>query len=521
MKKLALVTSVILAGLLGPTVTPVAAQDATEDAADGAIRPVAGSIAWSPCPDTDPNLGNLLKGLECGSIQVPLDYGHPDGKKISLALTRAKHTVADADYKGVVLLNRGQWPGGIGRDLPTRYAKGTSGLAQDVGGAYDWIGFDPRGVGASEPSVVCDTDYVDPGYAKPDPVPSSPAAEQALVERARAYAKSCGDIYGDELKHLGTKDAARDLDRMRIALGQDKITYFGTDWGTYLGSVYASMYPNRVRRMVLDSVVSPSGVWYQDNLDKNVTTEQNAKIFFAWVAKYDAVYHLGTTEAEVEANYYKGEDALRRLPVDGKIGPAEWADVFEPVVYRSWTWTSRAKVLSDWVVQGDPASLRATFTVPGWPHQNRQAANNADQCRDASWPRDWSTWHADYSRQYAAGNHFLTWTNAWYSAPCAFWPVAAKTPPKVGDKSVDVLLVQPEFDTAHGVKGAYETHKLFPNSRLILEKGGHNVGAALSANNDTCLNTYVGDFLRDGTRPASQDGVDATCQAPADPVPAA
>ncbi|MEV8309182.1 alpha/beta fold hydrolase [Streptomyces flavidovirens] len=514
MKKLALITSVIVTGLVASTIAPAAAVE------DG-VKSHPSTITWTACPDTDPILGPMLKGLECGSVQVPLDYSRPDGQKISLALTRAKHTVSDAKYRGVVVLNRGQWPGGIGRDLPTRYAKGTSGLAQDVGGAYDWIGFDPRGVGASEPALVCDTSYTNPGQAQPDPVPGTAAAEQAWADRARAYAESCGTKYGDVLNHLSTKDAARDLDRMRIALGQDKITYFGTDWGTYLGSVYASMYPSKVRRMVLDSVVRPSGVGYKNNLDRNVTSEQNAEIFFTWVAKYDSTYHLGTTAAEVEANYYKGEDALRAAPVDGKIGPAEWADVFEPVVYRHWTWLSRAKVLSDWVVNGDATSLRSTYSPWGFPHQNRAAMTNAVNCLDGPWPRDWDTWHADYSRQYAAGNRMLTWINAWATAPCASWPVPSRTPVKVGNPTVQVLLVQPEFDAAHGVAGANETHSLFPNSRLVLEQGGHSVGAALSANNNTCLNTYVGDFLRNGARPADQSGVDATCAAAADPVPTA
>ena len=514
MRRIALAIPVMAAALLGSAVVPVAAAN------DGAAV-AAGSIDWVPCPSSDPVLGGLLTGLECGTVQVPLDYGNPEGRQISLALTRAKHTVPDSDYKGVVILNRGQWPGGIGRDLPTRYATGTTGLAKDVGTAYDWIGFDPRGVGASGPALVCDTDYVDPGHALPNPVPATAADEQQWVARARSYAASCEEKYGDVLAHLSTEDAARDLDRMRIALGQDKITYFGTDWGTYLGSVYATLFPDHLQRMVLDSVVRPSGVGYRNSLRKNVLTERNAQIFFTWVAKYDTVYHLGTTEAEVEAKYYAAQDALAAAPLDGRIGAAEWADVFEPVVYRSWTWLSRAKVLSDYVVRKDPASLRATWTLPGFPHQNRQAMNDAANCTDGPWPLNWKRWHQDYTRQYNAGSRFLTWTNAWYSAPCAFWPQPApKTPMKVGNDQVDVLLVQPQYDTAHGVAGAVETHKLFPNSRLVLEKGGHNVGAALSANNNPCLNTFVGDFFRDGTRPASKKGIDAVCQASNDPVPA-
>jgi pimeloyl-ACP methyl ester carboxylesterase len=513
-RKLKWVIPAVAAALVGTAVTPVAV-------ANDAAGPATGSVDWVPCAGGDPVLGDMLDGLECGTVQVPLDYDAPEGRQISLALTRAKHTVPDSEYKGVVILNRGQWPGGIGRDLPTRYAQGTTGLAQDVGAAYDWIGFDPRGVGASEPAVVCDVDYIDPGHAQPDPVPGTRAAEQEWVNRARAYADSCGAEYGDVLRHLSTEDAARDLDRMRIALGQEKITYFGTDWGTYLGSVYATLFPQRVKRMVLDSVVRPSTVGYRNSLSKNELFERNANIFFAWVAKYDSVYGLGTTANKVKANYYKGRDALKTAPLDGKIGPMEWADIFEPVVYRSWTWLSRAEVLSDWVVRKDPASLRAAFSPPGFPHQNRHAMTNAVNCLDGPWPRDWNRWSKDHWRQYNAGDRILTWPNAWYNAPCAFWPQPARNKPfAVGNNHVSVLLVQPQFDTAHGTLGAVETHKLFPNSRLVLERGGHNVGAALSANNNTCLNKYVGDFFRDGTRPASKKGIDAVCQASADPVPA-
>ncbi|MEW2313484.1 alpha/beta fold hydrolase [Streptomyces sp. NPDC006864] len=514
MKKLALVTTVIVTGLVSPVLTPVAA-------AQTAVTQNAGTLAWAPCTENDPVLGPMLKGLDCGTLEVPLDYDDPSGQKIKLALTRAKHTVAEADYQGVVILNRGQWPGGIGRDLPTRYAKGTTGLASDVGSAYDWIGFDPRGVGASEPAVVCDPSYINPGQAQPDPVPTSSAAEQAWANRAKAYAESCGQEYGDVLKHLTTKDAARDLDRMRIALGQERITFFGTDWGTYLGSVYATLYPNRVKRLLLDSVANPTGVGFLNQFSKNFTSEQNADLFFAWVAKYDSVYHLGTTAAQVEAKYYEGQDKLRAAPVDGEIGPAEWADVFEPVVYRHWIWMNRAKILSDFVVDDDPTSLKANYSDPGFPHQNRHTMTNAVNCTDGPWPKGWTAYSMAYASQYALGAKFLTWTNAWYTAPCAFWPVPSKTPVQVGNSNVEVLIVQPQFDAAHGLIGAYQTRALFPNSRLILEKGGHSVGAALSANNNTCLNTHVSNFLRDGTRPAAGWGTDATCAAAPDPVPTA
>jgi pimeloyl-ACP methyl ester carboxylesterase len=482
----------------------------------------AASIAWTPCPDNDPVLGSLLKGLECGTLKVPLDYAKPKGKQIKLALTRARHTSPESRYQGVVLLNRGG-PGGFGRDLPTRFATGSNGLPTSVGSTYDWIGFDPRGVAGSEPKLACGASYLYPGKARPDYVPRSEAEERAWVRKAKRYAADCGRKYGDTLEHINTKNVARDMDAIRRALGQQKISYFGYSYGTYLGSVYASMFPQRVRRMVLDSVVRPSGVWYADNLDQNEAFEKRADIFFAWVAKWDSVYHLGKTRKEVEAAYYKGMAKVRKAPIDGKIGPAEYNDIFVPDAYRNYTWTEHAQILADWVLRGDAEGLRGQFGEPDWLAVNSYAIYSSVQCRDASWPRTWERWHADHSRQYRQGNRFLTWNNAWYNAPCAFWPVKSATPQKIGGgkQGPNILLVQPENDAATPVGGAYEVHRLFPSSRLVLEAGGNNHGASLSANRNACLNDIVSAYLGKGVRPSSKKGADATCAAMPAPDPTA
>jgi len=143
------------------------------------------------------------------------------------------------------------------------------------------------------------------------------------------------------------------------------------------------------------------------------------------------------------------------------------------------------------------------------------------QCRDAHWPRDWKRWHKDLSRQYDQGNKFMTWYNAWYNAPCAFWPVPADKPQKVGRSDVNMLLVQPENDAATPVAGAYEVHKLFPNSRFVLERGGNFHSTTLSANANACVNNHVIAYLKDGTRPISKQGVDASCETSPAPDPTA
>jgi pimeloyl-ACP methyl ester carboxylesterase len=516
MKKLLTGAAVVALVLTGQVVTGSPAT-----AAPAAVGRSATGIAWAPCPDDDPLMGDYLVGLECGSLQVPLDHTRPSGRKITLALTRAKHTAPASRYQGIVLLNRGQWPGTIGRDLPTRFADGSTGLPTSVGSTYDWIGFDPRGVGASEPSITCDPTYLYPGQARPDYVPDNDAEVQVWTNRARAFADSCAQKYGDTLKFFRTADTARDMDLIRAALGQEKINYLGYSYGTYLGSVYASLFPNRVRRMVLDSVVRPSNVGYASLLETNEAFEKRAQIFFAWIARYDSHYHLGRTAAEVEANYYKGMAMVSQAPIDGKIGPAEYSDIFSVNVYRSYIWTYHAQVLADWVLRGDPAGLRDNFVEPDYPAQNTHAMFRAVQCIDGDWPRNWNRWQANLSRQYRQGTRFMTWNNAWFSAPCAFWPVPSSRPIKVGNNEVNMLLIQAEHDALTPVAGAYEVHRAFSNSRLVLERGGVFHGASLTANANACLNGHVIAYLRDGTRPTSANGVDAHCDANPLPDPAA
>jgi pimeloyl-ACP methyl ester carboxylesterase len=263
----------------GHAASPAAVRATSEAAAPVSAAGLA-KIAWRPCPKKDPVEGAALRGLQCATLRVPLDYGNPRGRKITLALARAKHTARRS--QGVVLLNRGG-PGAHGRDLAALFSQA---LPKDVASQYDWIGVDARGVGASKPALVCDTTYQNPGRARPDVVPANAAEERAWLARVQAYTADCRRKYGSVLPHMGTRNWVRDMEAIRIALKQRRINYFGYSYGTYLGAAYATAYPDRVRRMVLDSVVRPSGVWYRNNLDQNVAFEKRIQSFFAWVAEH-------------------------------------------------------------------------------------------------------------------------------------------------------------------------------------------------------------------------------------------
>ena len=207
--------------------------------------------------------------LQCASLQVPLDYSHPDGRKITLALSRVPATAPAGQRQGVLLVNPGG-PGGPGRNLAATVAQG---LNRSVASEYDIIGFDTRGTGASVPALHCDPSFF--SRARPDYIPTSAAEEQENIDRAKAYAADCEKKYGWMLPYMTTENIARDMDSIRAALGQQKISYFAYSYGTYIGQVYATLFPHRVRRMVLDSTVDPTGAWWTDNIEQYYQRETN------------------------------------------------------------------------------------------------------------------------------------------------------------------------------------------------------------------------------------------------------
>ncbi|MFP3969496.1 alpha/beta hydrolase [Actinomadura fulvescens] len=519
MRKLVLITAAVSVGLTG---TAVAATTGSSPAAPSrqAEQVSAGRIAWTPCPENDRWQGAALKGLECGTLSVPLDYRRPRGKKLKVALTRARATDTK-NYQGIVLLNRGG-PGGAGRDLPLRFTNPARGLPKEVSAKYDWIGFDPRGVQATEPSIVCDPSFQWPGKARADFVPASQRDERAWLRKARKYAADCGRKYGGYLPHIKTENVARDMDEIRKALGQKKTSYFGYSYGTFLGQVYASMFPRHLRRIVLDSVVNPARFWYGTQLDQNVAVDKNMKRFFAWIAKYDSIYHLGTTQRAVERKYYQGRAKAKAKPINGLIGPSEWDDFFaNSDGYRNYTWVAHAKAISDYVVKNDPKALLELWGPLDEAGQNFFAVYSAVQCRDAAWPKNWKTWRKDFGGQHKRGIRAFTWYNAWFNAQCIFWPTQQGPKPKIGATKglAGMLMLQSTHDGATPFPGAVEAHRRFPASRLVHEVGGMNHGISISPNNNACINAIVARYLNDGTLPASRRGVDATCRPNPHPDP--
>jgi pimeloyl-ACP methyl ester carboxylesterase len=476
-----------------------------------AIVPESSTVRWHACTGAN-------AGMECGSLQVPLNYADPQGRKITIALSMVPATAPVSQQQGVLLVNPGG-PGGSGLSLAGEIAEG---LSPQVAATYDIVGFDPRGVGSSSPALSCDPSFFDGD--RPDYIPASAAAEQVLIDRAKTYAADCEKKFGWFLPYLTTVNTARDMDQIRKAFGVQQINYYAFSYGTYIGQVYGTLFPNRVRRMVLDSTVDPTGAWYADNISQDYAFQNRFEAFFAWVAKYNSVYHLGTTTAQVQAAYYAARKRLTQTPIDGPngpmIGPDELDDTFLIGGYLTAIWPALAQALSQYRNSGSTGGLVSQYQQYGVQNENSFAVYNAVECADTAWPRNWSTWQSETEKVYQTAP-FQAWDNAWYNAACAFWPVKGPaTPFKVdGAKLPPILMLQGTLDPATPYAGAQDAHKLLPSARMVVVEGSGIHGQSMADPPDPCVQNYLNSYLATGALPEKPGLVNATCAAEPDPTP--
>jgi pimeloyl-ACP methyl ester carboxylesterase len=516
----AVLTTVGIGGT-SPAGATTAATAATATTAAVPKVPAPPAIQWSPCT------GQPLKAYhaQCGYVSVPLDYSKPRGAHIRIAVSRIEHTSSKADYQGDILTNPGG-PGGSGLALnpyliePLK-SEGFGAAAAD----YDWIGFDPRGVGSSVPAITCIPDYFGPDRPNYDP-----QTDQLLdywLSESQSYAQACDDQSAEQsalLHNMTTVDVAMDMDSIRQALGQSQITYYGFSYGTDLGQVYSTLFPTHVRRLILDSNVDPLRDGYQDfNLDQDGPFNRNGDIWFAWLAKYDDVYHLGSTETAVQDLYYATQEQLANDPAAGIVGPDEWNDIFLEAGYYEQTWLQLGQAFSEWVNKPDAAAAKNLVNLyeetdtPG--NDNEFAVYLSVLCTDSQWPLNWSVWNHNVSAINEKAP-FETWDNAWFNAPCIFWSAPSSTQFQVNGSGISsALLIDETLDAATPFQGSEVVRQLFPNSVLLAEPGGTSHADSLSG--DLCVDGTIAAYLESGKLPKRNPNAkwDKTCAPLPPPVP--
>lgn len=456
---------------------------------------VAG-ITFRPCPRTE----HLPAPIQCGTVQVPLDYAESDGQKISLTVSRVRASGEPAERQGALVFNPGG-PGASGMYFP---------MAAElpewkrVAEAYDIVGYAPRGVGRSAP-LSCEDPADFTKAPTQSPVYPSESYKRERIAQAKAYARGCADSAGPALAHYNSLNNARDLDVLRAALGEQKLTFMGASYGTYFGALYATLFPSHVRRMVFDSAVDPdpARIWYRNNLDQSLAFEARWADFRTWIAKHHTTYHLGSTAEAVRKSYERVRAGVAQQPAGGTVGPGQLQAAMLGAGYYDDYWPMRATALAEYL-KGNPKPLIAQAAPrpeAAAESENGNAVYTAVECNDGSWPTDWRVWDRD-NTALARRAPFETWDNAWMNLPCAYWPAPRQKPADVRTGPGELpptLILAAERDAATPYKGALELQRRLAGSVLVTERNAGTHGIAGGGN--ACVHAYLEEYLLQGKAP--------------------
>ncbi|MGW2329629.1 alpha/beta hydrolase [Streptomyces sp. NPDC001700] len=472
--------------------------------ADGARAP---QVRWGTCPE-DVVAEAAPTVLRCATVPVPVDYADPGSARIDLMISRLASTDPD-QRRGTLMLNPGG-PGGSGLALPALLV--ARGIPASVLDSYDLIGMDTRGIGHSAP-VTCGFTPDGPYIANIPPYAADDAAVTRQAKVAKRVARQCARHDRDgRLRHLTTANTARDLDRIRAALGEEKTSYLGYSYGTALGAAYASMFPERSDRVVLDSNIGDTHL-DRDGLRRYALgMEQSFPDFAKWAAARHDSYGLGRTPAQVRRTYLTLAARLDKAPVAGFDGSLmrlyTFGNLFKKTQYPKLAQQWQALAGGDGTAARRPLPRHATTDDAPSSFDNSLSVFLAVTCNDVKWPKGVDTYRNGVAKDrdryplFGAATANIT--------PCAYWPHTPAEPPvPVNDDGPrNVLLVQNLRDAPTPHVGAQTLRQKFPNrSRLVsVDDGGH--GAYVLGDNPCALNTTTA-FLTTGQRPPR----DLTCPA--------
>ncbi len=420
---------------------------------------------WTPCA-ADPR-------QECATVEVPRDYHR--GEKITLAISRIR-TAKPETRRGVLLLIPGG-PGNSGLYRPLTHGMR---LPREVLDRYDLVGFDPRGVGQSTP-ITCGLtgDDAHPRHLQAWPGPGGDIT--ANVARAKRVAQACTS--NELVRHITTRNEARDIDQIRRALGERKLSYWGVSYGTYVGAVYSTMFPDRVDRVVLDSSDDPDPrrVAYGWVNNFAIGVEDRFPDFAAWAAARAGTYGLGDTPAAVRQTYL--EMAQQVPDLRAYMFQGLYTDATFPLM-AEYMRAARA---------GDP--LPSIPLPPPDQYQNLYAVLNATGCNDVAWPRSINRYAAAVAIDRL--KYPLTGGMPQNITACAFWPYPPAEAATRIAPSHKVLMIQNRRDPSTPYSAALKMREALKAPMVSVDAGGHG---AYFANGNTCGNDAVTAFLVHGTR---------------------
>ncbi|MEW1545144.1 alpha/beta hydrolase [Streptomyces tsukubensis] len=469
--------------------------------------------AWKTCPAPSEAEGGGAapppppggSAWECATVKAPLDYADPGGKTFDLALIRARATDPQKRI-GSLIFNFGG-PGGSG--ITTLPAAATDYTALNT--RYDLVSFDPRGVGRSVP-VRCEDDKQLDAFYSLDATPDTDAEITAYSDGLKSYASACKQHSGGALPHVGTLNAARDLDLMRQVLGDDKLYYFGISYGTELGGVYAHLFPKNVGRAVFDAVVDPTKNSEEGSLGQ-AKGFQLALDNFAQdcVDRGDQCLIAGTTRAEVEGQI---TDLLKRLdarpvPAGGgrELTQTQALNGIAQSLYSQQFWPLLEQGVDE-ADGGDGSLLLALSDAMNGRNQdgrydNMGAAFNAISCVDTKDRYSVAQTRAKLPEFRAASPVFGDYLG-WGMLGCTNWPVPGtwEHPDVSAPGAAPVVVIGNTGDPATPYEGARAmVEALGPGVGVEITYRGQGHGAYNATS--TCVKGAVDAYLLEGRVPAA------------------
>lgn len=492
----------------------------------------SGKTNWSPC-------FRFAGPFECAMVGVPLDYDEPGGAQISIAMVRLP--AAEPDKRlGSLFINPGG-PGGSGVDFAVFAAPSL--FTQDVRDRFDIVGFDPRGILRSDPLRCFGTPRQWDPYFTDFAFPLTSVEVEQWIAGDRYLDGACERRGGAILDHMSTANVARDLDRLRQAVGDDELTYYGVSYGSMLGQTYANLFPDKFRALVIDGVLDPiawtTGASGQQDLpfSTRLRSDQGAQdtlneFFRLCHAGGDACPLAGGAGAE--ARYAALADMLRTAPI--LIEDPSTGETFEynysfliadtlGAMYNSFAWPGLALFLASLEEQASPAALgkelaalRGTralartseelsrtaggyVTKRGFPrYPNFIEGFPAVACADSDNPDSYQAWvDAGAAADAAFGYFGRIWT--WASSICAEWPGVDEdryTGPFDTETDEPVLVVGARWDPATRYEGALIADALLPNSALLTVNSWGHTSLFTSA----CADAHIAAYLISQALPA-------------------
>lgn len=470
-------------------------------------------ISWGACtsaPADDPTAD--LSAFQCGTVTVPLDYAKPSGKDVTLALV--KWPAADQAHKVGSLFTNPGGPGASGVDFIEESKSQFDGALHSH---YDIIGFDPRGLGRSDP-ITCLDDKTQDKLYEVDPPKDAAARAQKAQQDAKTLAAACEKKSGDLLPYVGSKYVAQDMDLMRQVVGDKKLNYLGISYGTYIGSVYAEQFPANVGHMVLDGAVDPNADQLESNVQQQVGFEQSLEKFASdCVTNYASQCPLSgspTAAAQQLGHFIDGlqdhplQTGDPNRPLDQTLG---WTGVVIGLygdVGSDW-WKYLRDALGKAMKSGDGSELLAGADQyngrdPDGHYSTEQDGLIAVRCADFTTPTPDAAEVQTAYNQLKSGASILNSELAPSDLAqplCANWPFQTQEKPHTikAQGSDTILVIGTTGDPATPYQNAVNLANGFANARLLTRVG---TGHAAFGSGNVCAQSAMEAYLVSGTLPA-------------------